>query len=82
MGEEMMINEVTTQNGDLYRVNQDGVRGIVWTEDGDILVQLSPLKRQVGDKDGWYNFKRNVIIPFHWIAEVTQIAVEGSWAGC
>jgi hypothetical protein len=82
VGEEMRIDEVVTQNGDLYKVGQDGVSGIIWTEDGDILVHLQPAKKQVGDRDGWYHFKRNMIIPFHWVAGVTQIAEDGSWAGC
>lgn len=78
----MMINEVLTQNGNLYKVGQGGVSGIVWAEDGDILVQMSPLRKRLGDRDGWYNFRRQVVIKSRWVAEVTLIATEGSFAGC
>lgn len=79
---EFRIETVMSKTGEFYKVGAQNVHSIKWEEEGNILVHRDPVVRSRGDSDCRYFHAFQILIPFHNVAEVHEIAVEGTLERC
>lgn len=74
--------ELISKTGEFYKIGEHGVHAIEWDGEGNLLVKRGPALRSRGDSDCQYYHDSQILIPWHDVRELHQVALEGVHKGC